>query len=278
MIKSVILSVDWDNFVPEVEKPEHHLTRDWGHNETPLFHDFIWKTRANHLDLQPTSEALTFWDDLPLPLASPMRVLVSDSHSHALPWAQRRESPFSLVLVDAHHDLRETAWKLDGSEEFVDCGNWASFLVEAYPFMPMYWNQAEWSKGNVADVPARYKDRIFQGMWPRDGEITDIHICRSGCWTPPWLDSQFIDFVRRCPAWPFVEIAREKPSWNPMMQRWTAEDLEEAVAFTEQIGSSGKDIELMRKEVTCDNLAKRAGSCRPTSSRLTGVEDPGSSH
>jgi hypothetical protein len=48
---------------------------------------------------------------------------------------------------------------------------------------------------------------------PAHVEVKAIHICRSGAWTPPWYDQNFINFVDKV-GLPFKNMGCKPRKWD----------------------------------------------------------------
>jgi hypothetical protein len=85
------------------------------------------------------------------------------------------------------------------------------------------------------EVPDDLKDR-FEIVGLDDklelGDVWNVHVCRSGCWTPPWLDKAFIDFVG-CRGYPVARL--QSGDWDPMKPRWNAKAERQALLFRDKI-------------------------------------------
>lgn len=236
-IGDTLLTVDWDYFTPLVpeDKPlgEALLEHDFGHQESLLFLKDMWKARYIHKDsLQTNGLERDFWGALPLAVRTDVQTSVSDSHAYVTDLIFNYDEPpiDQLVLVDAHHDVF-----CEADPNKFDCGNWLDLVLQNMPWVEVFWIQASWSK-RVLSLPERYKGRVVEGEWPSNGSIRDIHICRSGCWTPPWLDHKFVEFVQEAPgSCALNNIVKPTEAWDAMAFRWTEQDLSEAVATARRI-------------------------------------------
>lgn len=220
-MKRVLVTVDWDFFVPE--NPMH----DMQHCETEFHLSVLWKTRYGlRNEIKTNGLQKEFWKKLGLP---PIReIYVSDSHVDALPLT-RKHSIDLVINYDQHHDC----WPLKGDK--VGCDNWLT------GFLRGRWCQAVWVRPPVGmfndsdDMDVKAKGKLvvkdygeplghLYAIEPDDDVI--LHVCRSGCWTPPWLDLDFIEFVKASGA---IEVETLRPApWDGMTVRWSAEDFAEA--------------------------------------------------
>jgi hypothetical protein len=257
---NTLLTVDFDFFIPE--KPEWDL----GHREAEMFLKMLWTFRGRYMkEMQTNGKELTFWDTLQpmFPIKPGMDVFVSDSHLYAYPLAEEAEL---IINFDRHHDCYEwptmrqrhveKKWK-------VDCGNWVSTWLSMDAKRKALWvypddlNDPE-RDGDILDlkdnVHVRNGDR-FEAMpysaladWAKLLHYTDdectVHICRSGCWTPPWLDQKFIDFVKGSGFKPQV---MQDGVWDPMTLRWDLDDYQTAARMQEE-------YEKLRAEANKDRL------------------------
>ena len=198
-----LISVDWDFFVPE------DLAWDLGHQESLMFLKMMWMHRMNLQGKMVTNGIeKNFWKG-----ASGKRILVSDSHALV---ASALNEVDRVVLYDAHHDC----WPAK-EPGMVHCHDWGSAFIECGGIL-------EWV------YPSKLPCEIPEGITARkyDGHIEygdAVHICRSGCWTPPWLDKAFIRFVRSAEKELGVkaECLQDK-EWNPMKGRFSKQDFNTA--------------------------------------------------
>lgn len=210
-----MLSVDWDYFIPE--KPEW----DFGHNETILHLNVIWGSRMFLFDhMRTTGEEKTFWDRCGINADTPM--FVSDSHCYVHDFLDDCDN---VVLVDAHHDC----WKADSlgsneDSEYVYCHNWLRIWLKGKKNRKATWVCSDWAYDQFElpkDMTKRVK-KVRELPVLKDLNVKRIHVCRSGCWTPPWLDKEFIEFVN-CRGKPTAILQNDE--WNPMCERWSDNDL-----------------------------------------------------
>lgn len=217
-----LVTIDWDFFVPE------RLEWDMGHSETLLFLKMLWHSRYRYRDEMVTDgNERTFWQSAIGKAALDNckgPVFVSDSHLFAYDVAKKIRAG-RVVNIDAHHDC----WPVDMTPTgpTIGCHNW----LRAY--QDLSGCAVQWiapAHSHVRDDD--HKDLHNGGLsWSHsllaaallvnsDDEVT-IHICRSGCWTPPWLDEQFRQFVKGAHK---PVHAMQVRDWHPMKRRWTKQD------------------------------------------------------
>lgn len=205
---------------------------DFGHVENLLFLKMVWSSRVGHKDkLQPDGNQVGFWNGISFWDGSrPGEVFVSDSHSYAYSLTRGVDN---LILVDAHHDL----WDSPG-DNGVYCHNWARKWLLGGKKRQITWVQPDWSWdlfGIPDDLPKQASSRVVrvrmsECRMPFKPDI--VHICRSGCWTPPWTDKAFIEFVSKSGM---RAIPLQDGDWNPLIPRWTEKELAAAIKIEEEI-------------------------------------------
>jgi hypothetical protein len=151
--------------------------------------------------------------------------VVADSHAVAGPVfngvAEELGPPDIIINFDAHHDMgygsksQVDAMVKSGQ---VDCAMWLRALASRFPETNISVIYPDWRleefpiseerKALKEVLPSQVLKRTKIGSFTdKDGSISKVakpsrkievealFICRSSAWTPPWLDSQFIEFV-----------------------------------------------------------------------------------
>lgn len=250
-MSGTLLTIDWDVFLPEF------AGLDLGHKEAELFLTFLWLTRYHHRDhLTLNGEQVLFWHWMrrSAPLPSDLKeVYVSDSH--ALVWPLLCEhDPDTVILIDQHHDLFPAS---DDSGHQIYCHDWALHWLEQDYERRLIWFAPDYLDNprvlNEREVPRQFRDRVKMLMWPDDlvqswvqaefAQVGVAHICRSGCWSPPWHDYDFIQFVGQSGLRPEVLLPENHPNrevWNPMVPRWGPEEEAQARALSANLAPGCK--------------------------------------
>ena len=217
-MKRILLSVDWDFFFPE------HPEWDFSHSEGfhPALEDALWHSRASGMlhvgkDLRELTAAHSsiapeqFWNELEA-LGydlSGARIAVAESHKAAAQFFLTTGLPLGtkILHVDAHHDLGYGSAKelRDYVKKCrVEAGNWLGVLLSMFPHVlaDVVWPQ--W-KTHVEDdfarapISKKVRSRVTSSVWPAPsctgGKVTDVFVCRSGAWVPPWHDTAFDTFI-----------------------------------------------------------------------------------
>jgi len=202
-----LLSIDWDYFFPEQShNPALMGLYDWGHRDSgKFFLEDVWVHRAMQffaagMELPTTSgEETSFWSRFKF--SPDAKLYFADSHVHAI-HPDVAEDVINVVNFDAHHDggYNQTIGKIVKSQQ-VDCGSWmvgyylkGAFVQTIYPS----WKKHAMKTDGKPAIPkmARRVDTGL-GAFPT---FDRVFVCRSGGWSPPWLDAQFDQFLQDCPV------------------------------------------------------------------------------
>lgn len=217
---------------------------DWGHAEKGIYlMPWLWGVRAGQwrrwgydieqvVSIDPERGAtpldvfvreLTERFDLPEGYAA-------ESHVQAYPALMatfeslglRRGSGMEVINFDAHHDLGYG--KHSATREDVDCGDWLlaalrmGYTEYATIVYPDWKGDREWEPG--VEWREEYADRISIYTWSEWLEVAyerkaaaGLFACRSGAWTPPWLDGQFEELLEMLP------FAHTLPTGDPEQDR-----------------------------------------------------------
>jgi len=228
---NVLLSIDFDFFVPE--KPRWDL----GHCEDEMFLKMMWTTRGHLIpEMKTDGNEKDFWKRLPWHIPASQDVFVSDSHLLAYHLTKDTDH---IVLIDRHHDCFE--WPTTKGPFQVDCGNWAAVWLSACAKRKLLWVHPDDLSTDDLEIPVHTcRERILAVPYSRFCKMRltrdlkcpnlTIHVCRSGCWVPPWLDQDFVNFVKASGLTPQV---MQEGVWDPMKHRWNLDDYETARQLTE---------------------------------------------
>ena len=248
-----LLSIDWDYFVPE------DIADDFGQIDAPFFVDQSWRHRYS-TDLEQriitSGEEVGWWDRFPFrDKITTDKVYVTDSHVYSYVLSTSPDYGFptgfdQTILVDAHHDLWEQR-----EVGVVDCGNWLG-LALAHTDTSAYWKQAEWSK-EYFSLPEVWEGVVFE-EYPMDVESIDaVHIVRSGSWTAPWLDGNFIGFVEDSGLTP--ARMKEETDRYPLRERWTERMLGEIREYAQQKEDKIAGLEALKSLMEVSDDGKKEG-------------------
>ncbi|HHW46841.1 MAG TPA: arginase [Clostridiales bacterium] len=218
-MEKCLLSVDWDYFIYTKEYWGSYLENNRSINDLWYKRYIQAKVRGEDIIkafcLSPKAE--TFWAKIKnhFKFEENTKVFVSDSH--ALSHKIAIENSCKVVfLFDAHADL---GYGGPASLNFeVNSSNWLGKLLKEKQIKqanifysphtsekPEYFNWVN----NIYDI--RYLDI---NNFDKCVVVSVIHLCRSGAWTPPWLDDKFIRFVNSLGI-PYKIIDCPKRKWDP---------------------------------------------------------------
>jgi hypothetical protein len=212
-----LLSIDWDFFFPRPSPEEDkEFLYDWGQAETgPFMLDGIWVVRAASFITAGKPLPLTsgeedrFWGRFrfrPAPV-----LYYADSHS----LIYKPEVLYKVREVfnfDAHHDACEGKHSLLRNGR-VRCDNWATALsIHGISIWTVY---PQWASHMLEDVPkVEVHPDVDRGHAHRH-EFDKVFVCRSGAWTPTWIEDKFWQFIGACPIKARVKLDNmEKRTFN----------------------------------------------------------------
>lgn len=197
-----LLSIDWDYFISTQRG-------NWGSyiesrkNTVNLWYKRYIQATELGKDIQKffqlSSEVDAFWRKINehFRFAKGLKACVSDSHALSYDIA-RNHGCNSIYLFDAHADLGYGG--LSSLNFEVNCANWLGKLLKnkdikeaSIIYSPFTTEKPEYFMPMNSAFHIRYPD--FNGLDTRI-EVSAVHICRSGAWTPPWLDGRFARFLK----------------------------------------------------------------------------------
>lgn len=218
-MKNCLLSVDWDYFI-------YTESENWGsfieneRNIINLWYKRYIQSKMQGKDIQKlfrlSSKTDSFWNMVKKKFYwnDDTKLYVSDSHSLSYNIALKNGCT-SVFLFDAHADLGYGGLVSLNFE--LNCADWLGKLLkdgvvsEAYIiYSPFTSETPEDFKqiNNRFNVKYVTFDALMTGI-----EVSAIHVCRSGAWTPPWLDGKFMEFVRRA-GLPIETVDCAPREWN----------------------------------------------------------------
>ena len=241
-----LLVVDWDYFFPE-EGPSsgspHWFLYDWGHNEmSSFFYDGIWVGRAAAFERagvprpMTTGEERGFWARFNI--ARTATLFYAESNVAVVNrkvYGNTRVK--NLWLYDAHHD---SGYKLTLEQiikaQNVTCEDWTAYFHLKHGTR-LHMRYPRWRAWALESEPAPVVpiDRQADDGGSPSIRFDRVFVCRSGAWTPPWLDAAFETFIQAAP------VARRRMldgDLHPVAPRkwdeeWVAQDLEAMRKVTE---------------------------------------------
>lgn len=257
---TIAVNIDWDFFFKEEED------WDWGHREALIFLELMWYHRFESFALSPRlgqQDLEQFYQPSPLYKHFKTKLealgfdfsnavlVVGDSNLGA--WSTFSSLPVTYVYnFDYHHDVAYHDLNTQ-----VDCGNWLGQLLRkkkqlsatvVYPTQERLKREFKFPlKGRTANMiegwlmKSRLGSKAIKTLEPKKRKVSFLFICRSGCWTPPWADTKFLELVNgfsEHPIW-YVDLLSDKSAdlANPLVARnWDREEaLRQTEEFREQI-------------------------------------------
>lgn len=200
-MRKCLLSIDWDYFI-------HTQKENWGSyienskNVINLWYKRYIQAKALGKDIQKSFQLSScidgFWEKIKVNFifAKGIKAYVSDSHVLSYDLA-RKQGCKTVYLFDAHADLGYGG--LSSLDFEANCANWLGKLLKDkwieeanIIYSPHTAEKPEYFKkiNNVYNIRYPVFDDLDTGI-----EVSAVHICRSGAWTPPWLDERFTQFV-----------------------------------------------------------------------------------
>ncbi|MFD3157743.1 arginase [Haloimpatiens sp. FM7330] len=205
----VLLSIDWDYFIPiKSEWCGSYLENK--KSITNLWYKRYLKSKMQGIDIQKymyvDKGAKSFWSTIKKIFGISKNVKLYISDSHKLSYYIAKEYKCDKVYsFDAHSDLGYGGLK---SLEFeLNCANWLGKLLKGKIIKEANIVYSKYSRetpkefceiNNKFDVNYYNKKEIMSCSNIPLKDVQAVHICRSGAWTPPWLDDKFSKFVHNC--------------------------------------------------------------------------------
>lgn len=196
-----LLSIDWDYFI----STQNQNVMSYAENKRTildLWYKRYFQAKSSGKDFQKgfqlSPEVDRFWNKIKkiFLFDQNVKVYVSDSHALSYEIAKKYKCD-ELYLFDAHSDLGYGG--LSSLNFEVNCANWVGQLLK----------NKDIKKAHIIYSPYTFeKPEYFQPMnkhfnidYPKRNNLKNgikasvIHICRSGAWSPPWFDKNFVSFV-----------------------------------------------------------------------------------
>lgn len=210
-----VLSIDWDYFMAATAEQRSRLFPDGGNENLPsVLSDFIWASKyADSSELQfieADTPAINYiLSFIRKTCDKTTRMFVSDSHKWAYDDITKYKpvgNNLQVINVDFHHDCYTM-------NEGIDCGNWLGHLAnlpDVDEFQAIWVKRPDsddlccpgdisYLKGVEAKHPQFLQDAFIGDLHSLDKTHFDmLYICRSSCWSAPHLDSEFLEFCRKC--------------------------------------------------------------------------------
>lgn len=198
-----LLSIDWDYFI----STGNSTIGSYIENKRTII-DLWYKRYLQSLKIgvnimksfELSSDIDNFWDRIKKTFIfdKNLKFYVSDSHSLSYNIAKQCECN-TVYLFDAHSDLGYGG--ISSLDFEINCANWLGKLFKDQVIEKAYVIYSPYT----FEKPDYFKpmNDIYNIEYPKFEElnryinVSAIHICRSGAWTPPWYDNKFIEFINK---------------------------------------------------------------------------------
>jgi hypothetical protein len=213
-----LLVVDWDFFFeePHPNTSEAMFLYDWGHREGGvLYTQALWPSRAttfveHGLELPRCHGWESFWDRFILSEEAVLYFADSNKAAVKPEVASSADERTDVVwLYDAHHDAGYNGGTVADVEErgSVSCEDW----MVAYKILfdaELHHRYPAWKTWGpkMEPEPVVEVDRQMDHGEHNGTTFDAVFVCRSGAWTPPWSDQDFVKFIYSCPVGEMVEV------------------------------------------------------------------------
>lgn len=197
-----VLSIDWDFFINASESQRNDLFPDSGNEYLSQYlQDYVWKSRyaySPNLDLIGTKDLDSLHELLGNFIKEDqhhhdLRTLFTDSHRHIYDFIMGvtdLEDQIEVYNIDHHHDL----YHYQVSGERVNCGSWGTALKEDRPNCKMFWTKN--ADSVTFDITGDRVDAKYKSFSELNKITFDyLFMCKSGMWSPPHLDKEFIKIL-----------------------------------------------------------------------------------
>jgi len=196
-------------------------------------------------------------------------LFVAESHVELLRWLDslkflELDETVYISNYDQHHDCGYNDLTSPNCHSLghtaYDCGAWAKGAYDLGKLHQYQLHYPAWRKEQPERSDRELKKRMKGfGVWdfaveePKQFDV--VFICRSGGWTPPWCDADFIKFVSTVKRWcRRFEILGDR---DPMIQR--RPNMQEALLLREQ---ATKQMNKMKQSLKQGQLPRSISTSR----------------
>lgn len=222
MLGKTLLSIDWDYFIIEPIRQDHSYRETRQDIQAKWYQEYLVgiENDFNLEDQYEIGEIYKIFLKQVMPILrcnKQNQVILTESHAAAYKEAIEMRAEY-LYLFDAHSDLGYGGMAALSYE--VNCANWlGKLLKEGYlqgAFI-IYSPYTRESPKDFEEIVKRYHIKFlslkdFLKINPR---IDQVHICRSGPWTPPWYDGILYEFVEAF-CQPIKDTLGGRREWQPL--------------------------------------------------------------
>lgn len=215
-----LLSIDWDYFI--CIKNKHYFGSYIENKRTivDLWYKRYIQEKEQGKDIQDYfylfPEVECFWSKMKKIFQFDKNIKVYVSDSHAFSYKIAKENHCNKVyLFDAHADLGYGG--ISSLDFEVNCANWLGKLLKDKIIKEANIIYSPFTKEKISDFDAMNQKFPINYFTIEDMDqkipLSFIHICRSGAWTPPWLDNKFRKFIQDLQL-PYTKINFPYRKWD----------------------------------------------------------------
>lgn len=218
-MKINLLSVDWDYFI----KVRPEWCGSYIENNRCIINTWYKRYIEENIrgvdlekEIKVNDFAFNFWDFIrsKYDFDNNLKIFVSDSHKFSYNIAEKYECN-QVFLFDAHSDLGYGG--LSSLEFELNCANWLGKLFKNKIIDKaniIYSPYTLEEQKDFEELNKIYNIKYLKLNQIEKEKISVIHICRSGAWSPPWLDKDFYNFLKQLKM-PYKKLENIIRNWDP---------------------------------------------------------------
>ncbi|KNF08618.1 hypothetical protein CLPU_6c01040 [Gottschalkia purinilytica] len=198
------MSIDWDYFIPMKNEWNGSYLENQNNINDQWYRRYL-ECKFHGEDIEKivdvSNEVNDFWSKIRKKFRINKDVKVYVSESHKLSYKLAIDHSCQCVYsFDAHSDLGYGS--CDSIYFQTNCSNWLGKLLKNNLIEKAHIIYSPYSfekQEDFEEISKKYSldfANLESIKENENEEITVIHICRSGAWTPPWLDKKFYNFIK----------------------------------------------------------------------------------
>ena len=202
-----VLSVDFDYFIDTTLKERVLLfpdsgTENWDWDTQILIWTSLYSTSVSNKKLHGqkdireigvlNDEIDILFDLVDMYIKEDTQLLISESHKEIASLINKNKNSnekINVYNIDFHDDC------FSSSETEIHCGNWARILVNEKIIDNISWikrHDSEYIGSDIIHNIYNSIQELYNNPRTLSAGIDHIFICRSGMWSPPHLDDEFV--------------------------------------------------------------------------------------
>lgn len=222
MGEKCFLSIDWDFFI-EVHRARNHSYRETMQDILVKWYREYLMGIEQHFKLEDDFELGPIYSTflskvLPtLKVEEACRLVLTESHGEAYEEVVKSGAK-TVYLLDAHSDLGyggEVALDYE-----VNCANWLGKLLKDNKIQSAFIVYSPYTKEHqeeFKEITSKYAATFIslETFLRQQQTFCNVHMCRSGPWTPPWYDHAFYRLAQAL-ALPIEDRTGGRRDWHPL--------------------------------------------------------------